>query len=135
MKIIKTFIIISLFSVSGLNAQIITPIENTEEQAQTQQFEQLIIGNWNPEGESSVLYSYSLNNLVVKINNQIYKTYYWAIYSSTTQSGLVHSFLIIQNTQDANDRRKYEIDALTNERLVLVGNNGIGLQRNLYFRQ
>ena len=134
MKKLKFIIPIFLF-VFNLNAQILTPIENAEEQAQTQQRETSIIDVWNPEGAAGVDYIFSQNNLVIQINGQTYKTYYWAIFTGTTPSGLKISHLITENIQDPTDRYEYEIDIINNERMILVYNNGIGLQRNLYFRQ
>lgn len=135
MKKIALGIVIGLLVVFNSNAQILTPPENAEEQAQTQQEEQLIIGVWNPEGAMSVDYTFSQNDLTIKINGQIYKTYYWAISTHTTPTDLVISDLIIENIQDSNDRRRYEITALNSNIMNLLYNEGLIFATTTYNRQ
>ncbi len=137
MKKIALGIVIGLLVVFNSSAQILTPIENAEEQAQTQEEEQLIIGTWVGEGNT---YNYrdvyhSNKTMTDYTEGGNTETYYWAIYTATTESGLKSSTLIVRNTQDPTDEWRYKIDVINNERMILVYNNGIGLQRNLYFRQ
>lgn len=67
--------------------------------------------------------------------NKIYKTFNWTIEETQIPSELTHRELILTNINDSNDVYKYLIDALTEKRLVLVYNTGIGLSRNAYIRQ
>lgn len=101
--------------------------------------EGLIIGTWVIEG-------LTLNNKwVINTDGTLQEysgslvdiTYNWVITQGTTPSGLNISHLKITNVSDATDVYDFEIDALNDERMVLVYQRPSGgiAKRATYFRQ
>ena len=99
-------------------AIVINGFSSMKQQTETE----LIIGTWIEE-------SSTFQDRIIIQNNGIYQeydenaisdTYNWEITEKQTPSGLTLSYLILTNTQDANDVYEYEINALNNEILVLV---------------
>lgn len=107
-----------------------------------QQFNQeseLIVGTWVEESSSIENRWVFKSNLIINRydDNTIYKTYTWQITEGETPSGLKISHLILTNTQDENDVYHYEINGLSEEKLVLVYQRpGGGLGKlTTYFKQ
>ena len=96
-----------------------------------------IIGTWVAEGSSfENRWIYSEDHTVDKYyKNEIYKTYDWSIQEVSTPSGLTMHELILTNIENADDQQKFIIETLTEERLILVYNTGVGLSRSTYIRQ
>jgi len=119
----KTVII--LISFYGCKAQLIQEFN----------YEAEIVGTWVAEGSSiSNKWIFETSGVLSKYdNNNIYKKYNWTI-----TNGIHGVYLKIININDLTDIYNYEINALNNERLVLVyqrGNNmGIG-KPAIHFRQ
>jgi len=96
-----------------------------------------IVGTWVAEGssyENRWVY-HADNTLTNYYNNDVYKTYNWAIRDVSTPSGLTLRELILTNTEDPDDEKNFQIETLTEERLILVYNTGVGLSRSTYIRQ
>ena len=107
-------------------------------QQQLNQEDQLIVGTWVSEDDTSVQLVFTSDGLQKDIINGILlETYTWQITESQTPGGLIISHLILTNTEDPNDTYHYEINALSEERLVLVyqrPGGGIG-KLTTYIRQ
>ena len=106
---------------------------------QLNQEDQLIVGTWVEESTTTEnrLVFYETGNLEDYYKNQISETYTWQITESQTPGGLIISHLILTNTEDPNDTYHYEINALSEERLVLVyqrPGGGIG-KLTTYYKQ
>jgi len=96
-----------------------------------------IVGTWVAEGssyENRWVY-HEDNTLTNYYKNGVYKTYNWAIRDVSTPSGLTLRELILTNTENPDDEKNFQIETLTEERLILVYNTGVGLSRSLYIRQ
>jgi len=96
-----------------------------------------IVGTWVAEGnsyENRWVY-HEDNTLTNYYKNDVYKTYNWAIRDVSTPSGLTLRELILTNTENPDDEKNFQIETLTEERLILVYNTGVGLSRSLYIRQ
>ena len=103
-----------------------TQINDTEE----------IVGTWIADGgsfENRWVY-HEDNTLTTYYKNDVYKTYSWTIRDVTTPSGLTLQELILTNTENPDDERHFQIDTLTDVRLILLYNTGVGLTRNNYFK-
>ena len=96
-----------------------------------------IVGTWVAEGSSfENRWIYSEDHTVDRYyKNEIYKTYNWTIRELSTPSGKTGHELILTNVEKPDDHQNFFIDTLTDERLILVYNTGIGLSRSTYFRQ
>ncbi len=130
--------IVSIFRLSVAEGQILQPIENDKEQILTNQYEELIIGSWIPEGsEFSDRNVFNNDGTMLEYSAEDATSHFnWYIDTSTTPSGtLLISSLRLQNVNDLSDISEFEIDTLTSEEMVLVYFNGIGLQRNRYFKK
>ena len=95
------------------------------------------MGTWVAEGnsyENRWVY-HEDNTLTNYYKNDVYKTYNWAIRDVSTPSGLTLRELILTNTENPDDEKNFQIETLTEERLILVYNTGVGLSRSLYIRQ
>ena len=105
---------------------------------QLNQEDQLIVGTWVSEDDTSVQLVFTSDGLQKDIINGILlETYTWQITESQTPGGLIISHLILTNTEDPNDTCHYEINALSEERLVLVyqrPGGGIG-KLTTYYKQ
>jgi hypothetical protein len=105
---------------------------------QLNQEDQLIVGTWVSEDDTSVQLVFTSDGLQKDIINGILlETYTWQITESQTPGGLIISHLILTNTEDPNDTYHYEINALSEERLVLVyqrPGGGIG-KLTTYYKQ
>lgn len=100
-------------------------------QSKSSTYEELIVATWVVKGESSN------ERLVFKSNgevdsyedNQIANSYSWVIEESIN-NGVKSIYLELENTQKVFDNYNYEINALTDELLVLIfmrkNNMGIG---------
>ena len=96
-----------------------------------------IVGTWIADGgsfENRWVY-HEDNTLTTYYKNEVYKTYSWTIRDVSTPSGLTLQELILTNTENPDDEKHFQIDTLTEERLILVYNTGVGLSRNTYIRQ
>jgi len=98
---------------------------------------EIIVGTWVAEGSSfENRWIYSEDHTVDRYyKNEIYKTYNWTIRELTAPSGKTGHELILTNSENPDDQQNLLIDTLTDERLILVYNTGIGLSRSTYFRQ
>ncbi|PKG41596.1 hypothetical protein [Psychroflexus sp. MES1-P1E] len=100
-------------------------------------FENLITGTWVLENENNIKIEFNTNQIKKNIvNSQIIEEYDYSIENDVTDSGLKIYYLITQNTNDPNEEYHYEIDTLTDERLILVyqlPNGGVG-ERLIYIR-
>jgi len=96
-----------------------------------------IVGTWVAEGSSfENRWIYSEDHTVDRYyKNEIYKMYNWTIRELSTPSGKTGHELILTNVEKPDDHQNFFIDTLTDERLILVYNTGIGLSRSTYFRQ
>ena len=96
-----------------------------------------IVGTWVAEGSSfENRWIYSEDHTVDRYyKNEIYKTYNWTIRELSTPSGKTGHELILKNVENPDNQQNVLIDTLTDERLILVYNTGIGLSRSTYFRQ
>jgi len=95
-----------------------------------------IFGTWVAEGssyENRWIY-HEDHTLTTYYKNDVYKTYSWTIRDVTTPSELTLQELIWTNTKNPDDEKHFQIDTLTDERLILVYNKGVGLSRNTYFK-
>jgi len=120
-----------------ISAQINTPPENLEEQAQSQECENLIIGTWVGQG-NSINYRdvyHSNRTMTDYTEGEVTKTYYWNISTHLTQSGITISKLLMQNTQNTEDEWTYEITALNDDKMVLLYNNGLSFNENIFIKQ
>jgi len=108
-------------------------------QAQATAEETLIVGMWVADGNStSTYYIYESNGIAKKYhNNNLSKTYNWTIEHETLSNGIVISLLNLVNTTNPNEIYVHDINALNNERLVLVYQrpNGGRSPMATYFRQ
>jgi hypothetical protein len=113
---------------SGILFLIMLISNNTQEE---------IVGTWVAEGssfENRWVY-HAENTLTTYYKNNVYKTYNWSIREVSTPSGLTKRELVLINIENPDDQKNFIIDTLTEERLILVYNTGVGLSRNTYFRQ
>lgn len=96
-----------------------------------------IVGTWVAEGSSyENRWVYSEDHTVDRYyKNEIYKTYDWTIRELSAPSGKTAHELILTNIENADDQQKFIIETLTEERLILVYNTGVGLSRSTYIRQ
>ena len=96
-----------------------------------------IVGTWVAEGSSfENRWIYSEDHTVDRYyKNEIYKMYNWTIRELSTPSGKTGHELILTNVENPDDQQNFLIDTLTEERLILVYNTGVGLSRSLYIRQ
>lgn len=90
--------------------------------------EGLIVGTWVAEGNATSYYSVYESSGIAKrySDNELYKTYNWEIVRGTTSSGLTIPHLKLVNVFDETDVYDFEIDALNDERMVLVYQRGEG---------
>lgn len=123
-----------IFSVSSLTAQEFEkPDENKEEAAQTEEAEDLIVGTWVAEGASfQDRVEFKQNGAYIEYSENGTKNYMWQIYTETSESGLIISTL---RTEGAENNFGYEINSLSENRMVLVYMNGGHLSRIPYERQ
>lgn len=105
--------------------------------AQQQTDKEQIIGTWIPEGSPHIRLVFSSDGTLEKYknDNELYKTYYWSIEKRQSPSGLTFNILHLKNIHDSNDKVKYLIDTISDNRLVLVYNTGVGPSRTAYIRQ
>jgi|GEM_PF-2862822 len=127
-------LVLSIYSVQGQN----TPsLENQQERVLTNQTKELIVGSWIAEGASfsdRIVFENdgSMNEYSAEDSTL---TYNWQIQTGTTPSGtIIISTLLLQNLNDLSEIIEFEVDTITEEEMVLVFDNGIGLQRNRYFK-
>lgn len=98
--------------------------------------EEQIVGTWIAEDNPNVKLVFTENGLQKDyINGELVATYYWTLEERHSPSGLTGNVLILTNVQDSDDVTEYMIDTLTDDRLVLVYNTGIGMSRIPYNRQ
>ena len=130
----KTLTLLFILSTLFVSAQkSAVPAENNEEAAQTEEMECLIVGVWVAEGASfKDRVEYKQNGTYIEYSENGNKYYNWEIYTETTKSGLTISKLIVQGN---NHNFSYSINAIGEERMVLVYMTGGHLSRNPYTRQ
>lgn len=121
----------------NINAQVQLVKENFEERNQSAKLKELIVGTWISEGSN---FNYrdvyiSDGTMMDYSDNENVEIYIWTILTTTTESGLKSSELILQNHQNAAEEFRYEIDTLTENKMILTFNSGYGLYRNIFFRQ
>jgi len=94
----------------------------------TAEDETLIVGTWVSEGLTlDNKWVFNSNKVLIRYDEGIiYDTYNWDITCSITPSGLKDYYLTIMNISDASDKYVYNINTLTQERLVLVYQRGDG---------
>jgi hypothetical protein len=95
----------------------------------------LIVGTWKSNsGEVELVFT---DDGLQKdyIDGELIATYNWTICEAATPSGLTMHELILTNIENADDQQNFLIDTLTDERLILVYNTGVGLSRSTYMRQ
>ena len=95
----------------------------------------IIVGTWKSNsGEVELVFT---DDGLQKdyIDGELIATYNWTICEVSTPSGLTMHELILTNIENADDQQKFIIETLTEERLILVYNTGVGLSRSLYIRQ
>jgi hypothetical protein len=92
--------------------------------------ENLVIGTWVLENENNIKIEFNTNQIKKDIvNSQIIEEYDYSIENEITNSGLKIYYLITQNINNPDEEFHYEIDTLTDERLILVyqlPNGGVG---------
>lgn len=108
-----------------------------EVMAQQPTDEEQIVGTWIPEGSPHVRLVFTSDGTLKKYknDNELYKTYNWTMEERQSPSGLTFSILVLINVQDADDKIEYLVDTVSDDRLVLVYNTGIGMSRIPYNRQ
>lgn len=96
-----------------------------------------IVGTWVAEGSSfENRWIYNEDRTVTRFyKNEIYKTFDWSISEVSTPSGLTKRELVLINIENPDDQKNFIIETLTEERLILVYNTGVGLSRSTYIRQ
>src|SRR6056297_2996357 len=95
----------------------------------------IIVGTWKSNsGEVELVFT---DDGLQKdyIDGELIATYNWTICEVSTPSGLTMHELILTNIENADDQQKFIIETLTEERLILVYNTGVGLSRSTYIRQ
>jgi len=95
----------------------------------------LIIGTWKSNsGEVELVFT---DDGLQKdyIDGELIATYNWTISELTAPSGKTGHELILKNVENPDNQQNFLIDTLTDERLILVYNTGVGLSRSTYFRQ
>ena len=133
MNLIKKFKIIIVFSLlTCFNCKAQISCSTTED-------ENLIVGTWVLEGLTPLYkWVFSSDKLLSRyVEGQLYKTYCWEIDCKITPSGRKAYSLEIINTDDESDKYVYDINTLTQERLVLqYVRTGYGLAKlATYLRQ
>lgn len=131
------FLMLIFFVPFNINAQVQLVKENFEERNQSAKLKELIVGTWISEGSN---FNYrdvyiSDGTMMDYSDNENVEIYIWTILTTTTESGLKSSELILQNHQNAAEEFRYEIDTLTENKMILTFNSGYGLYRNIFFRQ
>jgi len=95
----------------------------------------LIIGTWKSNsGEVELVFT---DDGLQKdyIDGELIATYNWTISELTAPSGKTGHELILKNVENPDNQQNFLIDTLTDERLILVYNTGVGLSRSTYLRQ
>ncbi len=134
-KLSTLFFLIILINVN-LNAQISIPNENQQEQQQTQILSDSIVGTWGMENNELGYQQtyYSDGTMINHIEGQS-ASYYWAIYTTTTTTGLYINYLILQNQHDSEDRREFSISAITQTLMTLEYQGGMNYPMYTFIRQ
>ena len=133
MNLIKKFKIIIVFSLlTCFNCKAQISCSTTED-------ENLIVGTWVLEGLTPLDKLVFNNNHILSMYDEgtLYETYCWEIDCKITPSGRKAYSLEIINTDDESDKYVYDINTLTQERLVLqYVRTGYGLAKlATYLRQ
>ena len=87
---------------------------------QQNQEEELIKGTWIPEGCSTCQWVFKDGKCYQYDEGRLDDTYYYEIYEGESSDGtLTFSFLKLTNVSDPNDVFEYEINGLSEEKMVL----------------
>lgn len=103
---------------------------------QQKDYNALIVGDWKSEGCSTCVWRFKENGKCYDYyKGKIDATFSYTIHSSKTESGRTHYSLKLVNVEDSNDVYEYSINGLSEKRMHLEYNTGIGLSQLFFEKQ